>query len=111
MVVELPLDQEVFPLDKREFRDWLEDGDPDRVVGLANRAGDCPLARYLKEKYGYNFVVGYGTTRVVTDEFPLCTKYWSVPEWAKEFAKTVDRRVDFSVTARTAIRILTGELA
>jgi len=111
MVVEFPIDQEVFPIDKRDFRDWLADGDPDRVVGVANRATDCPLVRYLKEKYGYNFVVGYGSVRVVTDEYPLCTKYWSTPEWATEFVKTVDLRVDFSVTARTAMRILTGELA
>ena len=111
MVVELPLDQEVFPLDKREFRDWLEDGDPDRVVGFSNRATVCPLSRYLKEKYGYDFAVGYGSMRVVTDEVPLCDKEWSAPEWAKEFAKTVDRLEDFSVTAETAIRILTGELA
>lgn len=91
-------------LDRSAFREWLAGFEPDEIAGVRCEGCDCPIARYLAQRYATERV-SVLTTAYSVDSFGA-----SLPAWARSFVRAVDVRGVFvarrHVTASEALAVL-----
>lgn len=99
------------PLLREEFVTWLESLPPKAMLGYVNDCHLCPLAEWLKFKFGLRET--YSDDYLQVDGERWTPVGWfraaDLPEWAKQFAQALDTVLSDAaapVTARLCIRIL-----
>ena len=89
-------------IDLEDFEKWLRAKPEERVVGRARDPVDDPLANFLLECLHRAALVGRERMKVGQSVVEL-------PQWARVFERSVDRRPRFSpITAAVALRLLTA---
>jgi hypothetical protein len=86
------------------FRLWLERCEPDAVVGCAQAACDCPIAKHLAWETGGIWSVGGGVYKRLGELSPELVEY--MPTWARSFVAEVDRGGRNNITAAECLAAL-----
>lgn len=89
--------------DPAPFRAWLEELPPGAPAGRSRMPDACPLASYVRELRGDEFV------RVHAEAFVAGDQYFALPKWAQRFVQKVDaswRSVGVRVAAGYALTLL-----
>jgi hypothetical protein len=77
------------PLDREQFRAWLQAQETTEIVGWPGDAAACPLAFWLIRGFGLREVeVRSGTYGDATPEDG--GRWAATPEWAERFIRRVD---------------------
>ena len=92
-------------LDRQEFTAAIQTLPPDAVAGDASACGDCPLARWLRQATGQDWLVTLTTCFLAVEE---PADFRPLPEWAVAFVAVLRQRHGWgAVTAGQALRVLT----
>jgi hypothetical protein len=95
----------VFP-QKEAFVSWLDTKDPSELVGKACSLGDCPLATFLRARGAPDPYVRPDRNFKDSCWRPHHGKRGPLPEWANDFALTIDEFGERAVAAADAKEIM-----
>lgn len=91
-----------YPLSQKEFKNWLEQKEPNKCVGRRLISKNCPIFRYLKNKQievdeVTNFYTFFEEGYVRIDN----------PKWVEKFTTIVDNQKSVpSISAGEALKLL-----
>src|SRR5438045_4154255 len=102
----------VMEIDVFAFRVWLLTRDPLSMVGVAACDRSCPVAHWLGEVYGKQFLVGIDGIGII-EKHVAGVQRLEAPGWVGEFVRGIDEYCDYQqweVSAASSLRVLNGLL-
>ena len=96
-------------ISKRRFRRWLNRKEDDAKVGIAQQAGRCPIACFMKEEFKvYRPAVQEEYIHYTVGKKGKIRFTRHTPAWATTFIDRVDNLGNEIITANDARRCLKG---
>lgn len=95
-----------FPITRQQFREWLEEKDPQAIIGQSYDQSKCPLATACQELDRRDIRVLYADW-VIGPRKPY-QRYRPLPRWAYAVREKVDRlsETPSDITAETVLNVL-----